>query len=64
MGKKLTVVLKLDEDTKAKLKKDAKKHFRSTTMHIQAIIAKHLRDQEKINPSYSETDQRYDMDNL
>ena len=64
MGKKLTVVLKLDEDTKTRLKEDPKKHFRSTTMHIQAIIAKHLRDQEKINPSYSETDQRYDMDNL
>ena len=64
MGKKLTVVLKLDEDTKTRLKADAKKHFRSITMHIQAIIAKHLRDQEKINPSYSETDQHYDMDNL
>ena len=64
MSKKITIALKVEENVRAKLKADAKKHFRSITMHIQAIIAKHLRDQEKINPSYSETDQHYDMDNL
>ena len=57
----ITVVLKLDQDTKTKLNADAKKHFRSTTMHIQAIIAEHLKDEKD---TYSHHLNSHDMDNL
>ena len=61
MSKKLTVVLKLDQSTRDRLKQDAKKHFRSTTMHIQAIIAEHLKDEKD---TYSHHLNSHDMDNL
>jgi len=61
MSNKLTIVLKLDQDTKTRLKTDAKKHFRSTTMHIQAIIAEHLKS---LDDTYSHRLNSHDMDNL
>ena len=56
MSKKLTVVLKLDQSTRDRLKQDAKKHFRSTTMHIQAIIAEYFTKQSLTKGDYHDSD--------
>ena len=44
-----------------RLKKDAKKNYRSTTKHVQAIIAEHLK---KSDDTYSHRLNSHDMDNL
>ena len=61
MSKTMTIVLKLDDGTISKLKKDAKKNYRSTTKHVQAIIAEHLK---KSDDTYSHRLNSHDMDNL
>tara|TARA_R100000458_G_scaffold57689_1_gene64273 strand:- start:54 stop:239 length:186 start_codon:yes stop_codon:yes gene_type:complete len=56
MDEKITVVLKVSKETRDKLKQDAKKHFRSTTMHVKAIIANYLNKLSLPKDDYHDSD--------
>ena len=55
-NKPFTILLKLDRRLKDKLKRDAKKNFRSTTMHIQAILTNYFNNQSLPKDDYHDSD--------
>ena len=55
-NKPLTILLKLDKRLKDKLKKDAQEHFRSTTMHIKAIITNYFSNKTLSKDDYRDSD--------